>query len=143
MWHCAPLSSTVARNPKKEQITMADADQSGHEGAEAVELPRPTDADIEALENKLQQLRIELEPGERNAFSRLLALAATGNEAAKSQAADEDVQGYMSFFDSFLLRSPTYRSSFNRVSLNSYRTVLAACGAGTCAAKCKKVELSL
>jgi hypothetical protein len=117
---------------------MPDADQSSHEESAdtaTVELPKPTEADVQALEEKLQRLSDELQPGEQKALGRLLMLAAAGNEAAEAQAGD-DVQGYLFYLSSLISRSPVYAMSLNRISLKSFGGVLNACGAGTGPGKC-------
>jgi hypothetical protein len=100
-------------------------------GLEAVEQPRPTEADVQALEGKLQALSTTLEPGEQAALVRLLAMAEAGDKAVEARASD-DVQGY---FLTMVLQSNVYSLSANRVSLRPFAARLSACGAGQ---DCKK-----
>jgi hypothetical protein len=62
-------------------------------GVEAVDQSRATEADVEALEQKLQALSDTLTGGERAALVRLLAMAEAGDKAVLAQRSD-DVQAY-------------------------------------------------
>jgi hypothetical protein len=88
-------------------------------GVEAVDQPRATEADVEALEQKLQALSDTLTGGERAALVRLLAMAEAGDKAVLAQRSD-DVQAYF--------QSNVYSLSANRVSLEPLTPLLCACG---------------
>lgn len=89
------------------------------------ETPRPevTEEDIDELQEKLATLANTLSPGEQGALRQLLALAGRGKEAVDQN----DVQGHGNF--TALSASPIFLRSVLRVG--------AACGAGTCAGRCK------
>ena len=97
------------------------------------ETPRPevTEEDIDGLQEKLAALANTLPPGEQGALRQLLALAGCGKEAIDQS----DVQGFGS--GSFIGHGNFTALPASPIFLHSVLRVGAACGAGTCAGKCK------